>query len=131
MNIDREFKLPFPRDVVYAAWVSSDTVIPPAVAMEIKPEVGGIYKLTAEGPGFTAVAEGHFDIVEPVERVRYSWEWNKDGNVSNIDVRFTDAADGTHIHLLHEGLHDAESFKNHDNGWTSYLAGLEQYLARA
>ncbi len=129
MDVDKEFEVPFPREQVYAAWVSSETIIPPAVAMKVEPEVGGIYQLTAEGPGFTAVAEGRFDLVEPNERVRYSWEWNGDGNVSTIDVRFSDSEAGTTIHMLHTGLHDAEAHKNHDEGWQSYVAGLSQHLA--
>jgi len=41
MDLEKHYDLPYPPAKVYAAWVSSDTVIPPATAMDINPIVGG------------------------------------------------------------------------------------------
>ena len=43
--IYKTYKLPLPVDEVYAAWVSSETVISRATAMYINPVVGGHYRL--------------------------------------------------------------------------------------
>ena len=48
--VEKTYDFPFPPDRVYAAWVSSDTVIPPATAMDIEPKVGGHYFSLCESP---------------------------------------------------------------------------------
>ena len=69
MSIDKTYQLPFPAQRVYAAWVSSKTVVPPATGMDIHPVVDGHYRLIMETPDFTARAEGVFLIVEPDEHI--------------------------------------------------------------
>ncbi|MBT8078683.1 MAG: SRPBCC domain-containing protein [Gammaproteobacteria bacterium] len=128
MRIQKRFHIPFPPDDVYAAWVSSDTVIPPATAMDINPVVGGHYILIMKSPEFEARSEGRFIAVTPGQHVRYTWEWNGDGEVSEIDVRFRPATGGTTVELEHSGFTRAESAKMHDSGWDSYVAGLVHYL---
>ncbi len=128
MEIDAAYELPFPRERVYAAWVSSDTVIPPATGMDINPVVGGHYRLIMAGPDFSAKNEGVFLIVEPPHRVKYTWEWNGDGEVTEIDVTFTEERGGTRVRILHTGFQKEESVVNHRSGWDSYLEGLERFL---
>ena len=55
MIIEKQYELPFPISHVYAAWVSSDTVIPPATSMDVLPEVGGHYRLIMEMPDFSGI----------------------------------------------------------------------------
>jgi len=128
MEIQKSYELPFPVADVYAAWVSSDTVIPPATAMDVLPEVGGHYRLLMEMPDFTGKNEGEFLIVEPDQRVVYTWEWNGDGEVSTIDVRFIATETGTRIELHHTGFTKPESVENHDAGWDSYIEGFKAFL---
>lgn len=128
MEIIKNYRLPFPVDVVYSAWVSSDTVIPPATSMDVLPEVGGHYRLVMQTLDFSGKNEGRFLQVKPGEQVVYTWEWNGDGEVSTIDVRFSECDVGTLISLHHTGLESAESVKNHDSGWDSYIEGLQAFL---
>ncbi|MEM7280986.1 MAG: SRPBCC domain-containing protein [Pseudomonadota bacterium] len=128
MSIDKTYQLPFPPEVVYAAWVSSDTVIPPATAMDIDPKEGGHYRLIMETPEFTGRNEGTFTLVEPNQRVTYTWEWNGDGEVTTIDVVFQAKDQGTHLMLKHTGFSKRESMESHDAGWDSYIAGLTSFL---
>jgi uncharacterized protein YndB with AHSA1/START domain len=65
MQIEKTYELPFPPSVVYDAWVSSDTVIPPATAMDIDPIVGGHYRLIMETPDFNGKNEGRFCWLNP------------------------------------------------------------------
>lgn len=128
MKIEKRWSLPYPPDQVYDHWVSSDTVIPPATRMEIEPVVGGHYRLIMEGPEFSGRNEGVFEIVEPKQRVRYSWEWNGDGEVTMIDVRFDPDATGTLISLTHEGFQSEDTRATHDSGWDAYIEGFEAHL---
>ena len=128
MEVVKDYQLPFPPDVVYSAWVSSDTVIPPATRMDIDPVIGGHYRLIMESAEFTGRNEGMFLIVEPGHRVRYTWEWNGDGEVSEIDVSFFPAGNGTRVSLVHSGFRKRQSVESHDQGWDSYIAGLAEFL---
>lgn len=75
---------------VYEVWVSSDTVIPPATAMEVDPRVGGAYRFVVERDGHVSVMQGEFRAVRPLEHIEYRWEWNRDGRVSVVRVDFND-----------------------------------------
>lgn len=128
MKIEKQYELPFTPETVYAAWVSSDTVIPPATAMDIDPVVGGHYRLTAEMPGYVGKNEGRFLAVDPGQNLRYTWEWNGDGDVSEIDVSFAASGDGTMLTLVHSGFTNQESVASHDSGWDNYIVGLTEFL---
>lgn len=128
MDIEKHYELPYPPAQVYAAWVSSETVIPPATAMDINPVAGGHYRLIAEMPGYVGKNEGQFLIVEAERHIRYTWEWNGDGEVSEIDVTFSSTAKGTRIDLRHTGFTKQESADSHDSGWDSYIEGFTEFL---
>lgn len=129
MNIQCTYELPFSRTMVFDAWVSSATVIAPATAMDIDPQVGGHYRLLMETPEFTGRNEGTFSIVEPPERVRYTWEWNGDGDVTEVDVVFDAKGDSTVVQITHTGFTSEEAVASHRSGWDSYIAGFEAFLA--
>lgn len=131
MKIEKTCILPFPVARVYAAWISSSTVIPPATRMEIDARVGGHYRLIMDGPDYSARAEGVFETVEPGSRLVYSWEWNGDGEISQIAVAFRERFGETEIRLQHSGFEKSDSAALHDSGWDAYLAGLRDHLRRA
>ena len=128
MELRQSYSVPFPLGRTYAAWVSSDTVIPPATGMDIDPVVGGHYRLIMESPDFVSRNEGRFLVVEPERRLRYTWEWNGDGEVSEIDVRFSEVPEGTRVSIVHRGFLTAESRENHSRGWDSYVEGFIAFL---
>ena len=128
MKIEKKYSIPFPPDQVYASWVSSDTVIAPATAMDIDPQVGGHYRLIIQSPEFDGRNEGQFIEVDAGQHLRYTWEWNGDGEVTEIDVTFSGADDGTEIELIHSGFQHEASRETHDSGWDSYVAGLIDFM---
>ena len=128
MDIKRSYSLPFTTQQIYDAWVSSATVIEPATAMDIDPVPGGHYRLLMESEEFTARNEGRFLAVEPGRHLRYTWEWNADGEISEIDVTFSPASVGTTIDINHSGFKHAQSVANHTAGWDNYMQGLETFL---
>ena len=130
MDIEKEYLLPFPCDVVYDAWLSSETVIPPATAMDIDPKVGGHFRLFVETPEFSSQMEGEFLEVESNRRIRYTWQWKDDPESTEVDVTFAPNDDGgTLVKLLHSGFSGAESHALHDSGWDSYIQGLKAFLS--
>lgn len=129
MEIRASYTVPFPVQTVYRAWVSSDTVIAPATAMDVLPEVGGHYRLIMQGEEFSMHNEGKFIEVKPEEFVHYTWEWNGDGEVSHIEVGFTPLDDGTQIDIYHYGFDKPASVASHRSGWDSYIEGFTQHLA--
>ena len=59
------------------------------------------------------------------------WEWNDDGDVTQITVMFSDHGSGTEVQLRHSGFTSAESLAMHDDGWDSYIKGLKKFLENA
>ena len=131
MQIDKTYTLPFSTDAVYAAWISSNTVIAPATAMDILAEVGGYYRLVMQTPEFLGGNDGLFLRVEPGSRLTYTWEWNHDGEVSEIDVVFTPTAQGTLVAICHSGFTKEESVRSHDSGWDNYIEGFIAHMSAA
>ncbi len=131
MKIRKNYDLPFPPARVYDAWTSSETVIPPATGMDINPVVGGHYRLIVDAPEQIMFNEGTFSVVEPGERLKYTWEWNGDGAVTEIEVLFAEGEEGTSLHLTHSGFASSESMAMHDTGWDSYVEGLKAHLEEA
>ena len=127
-QLTKTYELAFPVATVYRAWVSSETVIPPATAMDVLPEVGGHYRLRIDLPDFKGRNDGVFSAVVPEEHLRYSWEWNSDGEVTEVDVRFAVSAVGCRIELRHSGFQDDASLERHALGWDSYIEGFEVHL---
>ena len=128
MYIAKTIEIPFSADAVYRAWVSSDTVIPPATSMDIDPVPGGRYRLLMETPDLSMRNEGRFLVVTPGKHIRYTWEWNGDGEVTEIDVTFIPISGGAEVRLHHSGFRSDESRSMHDSGWDSYFAGLIAHL---
>lgn len=128
MDIDKTYLLPFPKELVYSAWTSSKTVIPPATRMDIDPVVGGHYRLFMEMPDVKMSNEGRFLEVTANRLLKYTWEWNGDGEVTEITVIFEALKVGTEIRILHSGFASKESVAMHDSGWDSYVDGLRAFM---
>ena len=128
--IEKSYLLPYPLEVVYAAWISSDTVIAPATSMEVSPVVGGHYTLNIDSPDGHWRADGVFDIVEPANHVRYGWQWDGDVDATQIDVRFSSEGGGTRVTISHTGFTNPDGRANHDSGWDSYITGFIAHLEK-
>lgn len=129
MKIKKTYHLPFPVERVYEAWISSRTVIAPATAMDINPVVGGHYRLIMDSPDFAATNEGVFLEIRPGSRLKYTWEWNGDGDVTEIAVDMRDKGEGCDITITHGGFRDQASMEQHADGWDSYIEGFTAFLA--
>lgn len=128
-DIQKTYTIPFPVEAVYAAWTSSETVIPPAKVMEVDAVVGGKMIIVSEMGDMQWRMEGVFEFVEPEKRLVYSWEWNGDGEVSKVEVEFISDGEGTRVEVKHSGLPGEQSLAAHRQGWDRYIEGLSGHLA--
>lgn len=127
LSIHKRYILNYARDIVFDAWVSSEAVIAPVTAIEVDPRVGGIYKLTVDGERPSHMVGKYLEFDRPSKLV-YTWEWNKDGEVSQITVQFKEHEDGTELIIDHSDFAKESSRNSHDTGWDSYVSGLTQWL---
>ena len=97
--------------------------------MDIDPVVGGHYRLIMDMPEFAARNEGVFLEVRSGSRLKYTWEWNADGDVTEITVNLRDDGDGCKIAITHAGFRDHNSLEQHADGWDSYVKGFTAFLA--
>jgi uncharacterized protein YndB with AHSA1/START domain len=85
----------------------------------------------AEGKRFKV--SGEVVAVDPPRSVEFTWGWHDDNDERGRDsrVRFEVArgdTGGTRFSLIHSGLADEESARNHEMGWTSTLNKLERLV---
>jgi uncharacterized protein YndB with AHSA1/START domain len=124
-EIKKAYFVNAPLKQVYDKWISNDTVIPPAIKMDITPQVGGKYILISKLGDKETTMTGVFKEVLPYKKLVYTWEWDKDGNESLVMVSFIEEQNKTRIELEHVGLKDRESLSAHSDGWDSYISGLK------
>lgn len=128
LDIAKVYEIDLPREQLFNAWISPDTIISPVSKIEIEPQVGGFMKLFVETPQGMSQMHGVFHLCQYPERLKYSWEWNQDGEVTQIDVHFVKTATGTRIEIAHTGFHSKASRSTHDSGWDAYVDGVVNLL---
>lgn len=86
---------------------------------------GGRYRIQIPG---RPTAEGTYLVVEPPERIVFSWGWVDSDEVpprsTVVEIRLTGDGDHTVVHLAHRGLPSEASGAEHAAGWRHYLARL-------
>jgi uncharacterized protein YndB with AHSA1/START domain len=95
------------------------------VAADIDPRPGGVFRMNVRGDGY---ASGQFLIIEPPNRIVFTWGWEGDPVVppGSSQVEVTLEADGegnTQLTLVHSGL-ARPVFDLHRVGWDHYLGRL-------
>ncbi len=129
-DIKKTYVVNAPLNQVYDKWVSNDTVIPPAIKMDITPEVGGKYILISKLGDDETTMVGVFKEVLPYKKLVYTWEWNKDGNESLVTVSFIDEQNKTRIELKHAGLKDMDYLLAHSEGWDIVILVVSGHFSR-
>lgn len=127
-DILKSYILKAPLQIVYEKWIANETIIPPAIKIDITPETGGKYILISQFGEDKWVMEGIFKEVIPYKKLVYTWEWNQDGKVTQVTVNFSEKEKTTHIDINHQGFEDEQSLAMHATGWDSYLASFENLL---
>jgi uncharacterized protein YndB with AHSA1/START domain len=96
----------------------------PVLIAECDPCRGGRFRVRFRrlDDGVEYESSGEFLEVIPPERVVMSWRW-KDGavdpNESRVEIVLRPVPEGTEITVTHSLLHDEESARSHEAGWTA------------
>lgn len=107
----------------------------PVLLSESDPRVGGRYRVRFRMlDGTEHESSGEFlEIVRP-EHVVMSWRWKgglEDPGESRVEIRLRPIPEGTELTLTHAQLHDEETRRGHEEGWSGSLGKLEALLAAA
>ena len=99
---------------------------------ETDPQVGGRFRVRfrmLDGSEHESSGE-YLEVVKP-ERLSMSWRWTggaEDPGESLVEIRLRTVAEGTELTLTHSRLHDEESRRSHEEGWTGALDKLERHF---
>jgi uncharacterized protein YndB with AHSA1/START domain len=105
----------------------------PVLVAETDPRVGGIFRVRflrmLDSTEYESSGE-FLEIVRP-ERVVMSWRW-KDGvpdpGESRVEITLKAVPEGTELTFVHSQLHDEETRRSHEAGWTGALDKLEAHF---
>jgi len=114
---------------VLRRWWKADPAYDPA-QVELDLRVGGGYRLSMHDPrsGETLTVFGEYRVVQPPERLVYSWTWEGTGpyagHESLVTVDFRAEGERTTVVIEHAGLLDDPSRTAHGHGWRGVLDSL-------
>jgi uncharacterized protein YndB with AHSA1/START domain len=105
----------------------------PVLLSESDPRVGGRYRVRFRMlDGTEHESSGEFLEIVPPEHVIMSWRWKgglEDPGESRLEIRLRAIPEGTELTLTHAQLHDEETRRSHEGGWTGALDKLTAYFA--
>jgi uncharacterized protein YndB with AHSA1/START domain len=113
-----------------ASWWGPDEG--PVLAAETDPRVGGHFRVRfrmVDGSEHESTGE-YLEVVKP-ERLSMSWRWTggaEDPGESLVEIRLRAVSEGTELILTHSRLHDEETCRSHEDGWTGALGKLERHF---
>ena len=125
---------------VFRAWTDPDAIVTwfgGALARTLSADVdlrpGGAYRLAMESGSHRFALEGVYRVVEPPERLVYTWRWDgldiDGGRQSLVTVEFLELGDATEVVITHDGVETDGSVRFHDSGWRTSLERLAAVLA--
>ena len=104
----------------------------PVLVAETDPQVGGRFRVRFRMlDGSEHESSGEYLEVAKPERLSMSWRWTggaEDPGESLVEIRLRAVAEGTELTLTHSRLHDEESRRSHEEGWTGALDKLERHF---
>jgi len=104
----------------------------PVLLAEADPRVGGRYRLRFRMLDSTEhETSGEFLEIARPERIVMSWRWKggiEDPGESRIEITLKAVAEGTELTFTHSQLHDEETRRSHEEGWTGSLDKLEAHF---
>jgi uncharacterized protein YndB with AHSA1/START domain len=104
----------------------------PVLEAESDPRVGGRFKIrfrTLDGSEHACGGE-YLEMTQ--SRLAMSWRWEggaEDPGESRVEITLRPIPEGTELTLTHSRLHDEESVRSHQTGWTGSLDKLERHFS--
>jgi uncharacterized protein YndB with AHSA1/START domain len=108
----------------------------PVLAAEADPRVGGLFRARFRMLDDSEhECSGEFLEIIPPKRVVMSWRWAgglEDPGESRVEITLRTVPEGTELTLVHSRLHDEDTRRGHEEGWTGALDKLQsRYSAEA
>lgn len=112
-----------------ACWWGPDAG--PVLLAETDPRVGGRFRVrfrTLDGSEHESSGE-YLELARP-ERLAMSWRWagGEDPGESLVEIDLRAIAEGTELTLTHSRLHDEETRRGHEQGWSGSLDKLVRHF---
>ena len=116
-----------------ACWWGPDAG--PVLLAESDPRVGGSFRVRFRMlDGSEHECSGKYlEVVKP-ERLSMSWCWTggvEDPGESLVEIGLRAVTEGTELIFTHSRLHDEETRRSHEEGWTGALNKLERHFLQA
>ena len=129
VRIERVLKATIER--VYDAWTRPALLTRwycpnPSLELQVESDlqVGGDYVVTM-GP---YVVRGRYTEVDPPKLLGFTWQWDHEGEPSQVRVELTEVDGGTRMLLSHTALTDPEDAAGHLQGWELQLDRLAELV---
>jgi uncharacterized protein YndB with AHSA1/START domain len=104
----------------------------PVLVAEADPRVGGHFRVRFRMlDGSEHESSGEYLEVAKPERLSMTWRWAggaEDPGESLVEIRLRAIAEGTELTLTHSRLHDEETRRSHEEGWTGAVDKLERHF---
>lgn len=115
-----------------ASWWGPDAG--PVLVAETDPRVGGRFRVRfrmLDGSEHECCG-AYLEIARPL-RLAMSWRWagGEDPGESRVEFALRAIAEGTELTLTHSLLHDEETRRSHEQGWSGALDKLERSFIAA
>ena len=132
--IDRVFKASpervfeaFTDTAQLAQWYGPEGMRTEVFENEVRP--GGRYSLVMRSDEDEHHLSGAYEEIDPPKKLVMTWKWKTGEITSRVTIELSPEGDATRLRLTHTGFAEASDAAAHNQGWTSSLSSLEQYLS--
>jgi uncharacterized protein YndB with AHSA1/START domain len=137
LRMERTYEAP--AQAVFDAWTSEEVMRrwwhaehdwETSVA-EVDLRVGGEVRVVMRNPhtGDEYGGGGRYTIIEPPEKLAFTWVWDDDTKSRMIELEFDEADGVTTVRFTHSGLWNEESVRSHEGGWGRAFDNLARALS--
>jgi uncharacterized protein YndB with AHSA1/START domain len=131
-----EREMPHPQEKIWRALTQGSLIEEWLMRNDFQPVAGHRFHFRATPmPHWNGVTDCEVLVVEPNERLSYSWNASGDeaagGLKTVVSWTLTPTKGGTHVRMEQSGFRpeDEGNFKGAGYGWQRFIAGLERVIA--
>jgi uncharacterized protein YndB with AHSA1/START domain len=139
LHLERTFQAPI--EAVFDAWTSEEVMRRwfhaqhdwETTVAQVDLRLGGAVRVVMHDPHKDADygGGGHYTEIDPPTRLAFTWTWDHDPRQTLIEIDFEETNGATNVRFTHSGLHDEDTVRSHEEGWTNCFDNLERSLKAA
>lgn len=121
--VDKTIRIDAPQTTVFKLLTDPQQMKRWQPVTDFEARIGGKHRFAKD----EWIAVGEVVEYDPPRSVAYTWDWENApiGARTVLKFELTKDGDGTLVRLTHTGFPNAESAKNHHEGWVHYLGRLK------